>query len=51
MIQGNQLTVSLVDMEHICMIVDLDGYRIRSGFIARELGVYSLKDGTSQLDV
>ena len=32
-------------MEHICMIVDLDGYRIRSGFIARELGVYSLKDG------
>ena len=33
-------------MEHICMIVDLDGYRIRSGFIARELGVYSLKDGS-----
>ena len=28
------------------MIIDLDGYRIRSGFIARELGVYSLKDGS-----
>ena len=34
-------------MEHICMIVDLDGYRVKhQPYIVRELGLYSLQHGS-----
>ena len=35
-------------MEHICLILDLDGYQVNhQPFIVREMGVYSYSTGVS----